>query len=123
MAIEFLEKRLTPRVNLRAPLRYQLRGSQEFAHVLCDDISAGGLSFTCSNFIPTNTPLMLEINLFSRILRPVAQVAWSSPVPHSDKKKLGLKFLELQPMEKNYINSYVNIQTSRLSGNPVTMKG
>jgi hypothetical protein len=108
--IDQKNKRRFPRISLRAPIRYQVRGRPEFDHAICDNISVGGLCFTGEQFIPTSTTLMLEINLLSRFLQPVGRIAWSQSLPHSDRKRLGIEFLELNNVEKNYLSDYVDMQ-------------
>lgn len=110
----FEEKRLTPRIKLSTPLRYQIRGEPEFNTTVSDDISVGGLSFYESKFIAPKTPLNLEINVLSRILRPMGRVAWSSPLPHSDRYRLGIEFLEFNLKEKDYLSDYIDMQTGQL---------
>jgi len=107
-------KRHSPRVRLKTPLHYQLRGRQEFENVVSDDISEGGLSFVGNRFIPSSTLLMLEINVLSRILRPIGRIAWSSPIPHSDRNRLGVEFVEVAPNEKHYLSDYVKMQLGQL---------
>ena len=110
--IDQKDKRRFPRISLRAPLRYQIRGVPEFNHAICDNISSGGISFTGEQFIPTATTLMLEINVLSRILRPVGKIAWSQSLPHSDRKRLGVEFLELNHVDKNYLSDYLDMHLS-----------
>lgn len=114
MAISFSEKRNSPRIKLHRPLRYQIRGRREFYNTISDDISTGGIGFVNNKFIAPLTPVMLEINILSRILRPVGIVAWSYPLPHSNRYRLGMEFLELDPGEKNYLKDFIDMQRNRL---------
>jgi len=95
-------------------MRYQVRGSAaEFSNTISDNISAGGIAFNSARYIAPQTPLMLEIDVLSRVLHPVGRVAWCQPLPHSDRKRLGVEFLEIDPLEKNYLEDYIQMQTSR----------
>ena len=107
------EKRRFPRMPLRIPLHYQVRGTSKFNNTIINDISSSGLGFTNSEFIAPNTTLALELNILSRVLRPVGRVAWSSPLPHSDRCRLGLEFLELDPKEKNYLSGYIDMKAAK----------
>jgi len=107
------EKRLFPRINLRTPIRYQLRGVPEFDNAISKDISSGGLSFIANKFIAPATPLMLEINILSHIIKPIGKIIWSSPLPHSNRNRLGIEFLELDPKEKDYLGDYIHMQMGR----------
>ncbi len=106
------DKRRFPRLRIQAPARYQIRGTPGFYNTLVDDISVGGLSFINNEFIRPATDLNLEIKMLSRILNPAGRVSWASPLPHSDRYKLGIEFVELEPVEKNYISDYINNHTA-----------
>lgn len=108
------EKRRFPRINIHTSIHYRIRGLPQFDSALSDNVSAGGLSFISDRFIPPLTTVMLEINILSRILRPVGRVAWVSPLSHSDRNRFGIEFLEMDPIEKNYLTDYVNMQAVAL---------
>lgn len=104
------EKRKYSRIDLHAALRYQILGTAQSYNAVSQNISVLGLSFVCDNFIAPLTPLRLEINLLSRVLRPIGQIAWASPLPHSNRNRLGIEFLEIDPIEKNYLKDYISMQ-------------
>lgn len=104
------DKRNSPRINARAALRYQIRGTPDFNNVLSDNISVSGLGFINDNFIAPFSNVTLQINILSRILNPIGRIAWSAPVPHSNKYRLGVEFLEINPVERRYLNDYIGIQ-------------
>ncbi|MFA5093560.1 MAG: PilZ domain-containing protein [Candidatus Omnitrophota bacterium] len=104
------ENRLTARLDFNAQIRYQLRGNPDFDNAISNDISCGGLRFTSSKFIPTESAVMLEINVLNRILRPIGKVAWSRPVAHSDRNQTGIKFVEFAIPEQNYLKDFINLQ-------------
>jgi len=108
------EKRVSPRITLRAPLRYQIRGTSEFSDTVMDNISVGGMGFTNNKFIVPQTLVMLELNILSRMLRPIGKISWTSSVPHSERYRLGIEFLELDHTDKNYLSDFVDMQTGRL---------
>ncbi len=114
MAIKPEEKRRFPRINLHTPIRYQIRGLPEFDNMVSDNISIGGIGFIGNKFIAPSTPVMLEVNILSRILKPIGKIAWSQPLPHSDRNRLGIEFLELDPIEKNYLQDFINMQLGQL---------
>ncbi len=104
------DHRSTERLGLNLELRYQVRGKADFDNGVSNDISCGGLRFTSSKFIPTATPVMFEINVLNRILKPMGTVAWSAPIAHSDRNQLGIKFVEFDLFEKNYLRDFINMQ-------------
>jgi hypothetical protein len=114
MPIKLEEKRRFTRVKLANALRLQIRGRTGCDNAVSENISEGGLAFVNDRFIPRSTPLMLEFNLLSRYLSPIARVSWASPVPHSDKYHLGVEFMEVEPGEKSFLSDYVNMQLNQL---------
>lgn len=110
MALETKEKRRFPRIAFKAPLRYKIRGRQESANVLSEDVGIGGISFLNNAFISPQTPVELEFNLLSRSLNPIGRVAWSLPLRHSNRYRTGVEFLEFDPGQKNRLLEYVNMQ-------------
>ena len=114
MPVNKEDARSFPRISLRAPVRYQLRGEPHYYHSVCENISSGGMSFICNKFVAPLSTLMLEVNVLSRILRPVGKVVWAQPLAHSDRNKLGVQFLQLDNLEKDYLKDFIDMQTGRL---------
>jgi len=108
------EKRLSPRIKLQAPLCFQLRGSPRSCNALTDDLSSGGLSFTNDKFIAHSSTVMLEFNLLSRALSVIGKVVWSSPLPHSDRYRLGVQFDEVGQQDKNFLDDYIAMQLGNM---------
>ncbi|MFH1457713.1 MAG: PilZ domain-containing protein [Candidatus Omnitrophota bacterium] len=108
------DKRQFLRINLRTALRCQVRGESRFRNAISDNLSTNGVSFVADRFIAPSTPVMLEINVLSKVLRPIGRIVWSQPLPHSDRNRLGVKFIELDLMEKNYLKDFINMHTYKL---------
>lgn len=108
------EKRYCQRIKLNTPLHYKIRGTGKFCDTINDDISLGGMGFINNEFLPPKTPITLEFNVAARVLNPIARVVWSFRLPHSDKYRVGLKFEEFNPMEKNYLSDYIDMQRGHL---------
>ena len=104
------EKRNFPRIRLRTQLRYQIRGTPDFNNALSEDISLSGMGFINDNFIVPSSNVTLEINILSRILTPIGRITWSMPLEHSDRYRLGVEFLEFNPVEKRYLGDFIDIQ-------------
>ncbi len=104
--------RFFPRIDSQVQFRYQFRGRPDFESAVSSDISCGGLKFSSDRFIPTSTPVVLEINLLNRVLRPVGRVAWSSPLPHSYRNQMGIQFMEFDVLERKYLEDFVDGQLS-----------
>lgn len=106
-------KRLNPRLSRDFPLRYQVRGDKESYNAVSSNISSGGLSFTVHRFIPPETSVMLELNLPLRTISSAAAIAWITPLTHSDRYKLGVRFLEVNLRDKEYLSDYVDTHLKR----------
>jgi len=104
------ENRCFPRIDFYSKIQYQIRGKPVFDSAITKDIGCGGLRFTNESFVPTSTPIMLEINVLNRVLRPIGKVAWSTPLPHSNRNQTGVEFIEFNMLEKNYLKDFVNMQ-------------
>lgn len=113
MLSNFKEKRNFTRVGLRAPIRYQIMGQPQFDNTISKDISLGGISFTSNSFIPLETPVMLEVNILSKVLKAIGKIAWAQPIPHSYRNIMGLEFVEMPREEKEYLGDYLNMQLSQ----------
>jgi len=112
MASIIKNNRRFPRVELRTPVSYQVRGESRIDNTICDNISMGGLGFVSERFIPPTTPLMLEINILSRTLRAVGKVTRTQSLPHSYRNRIGLEFVELGLRDKEFLSEYVSSQQS-----------
>lgn len=108
------QKRRFTRLKLNSAIRYQVRGSPEYDSAVMDNISLGGVAVTHNKYLPRLTPLMLEFNVLARSLTPIGQVVWSSPLPHSDKYRLGIEFIEFGMKEKEFLSDFIEMKTSNL---------
>ncbi len=104
------ENRCFSRIDFRSKIRYQLRGKPDFDSAITSNISYGGLRFNNDRFIPASTPLMLEIKVLNRVLRPIGKVAWSSSLGHSNRNQMGIEFIEFDKLERNYLGDFINMQ-------------
>jgi len=105
------ENRRFKRIDLRAPVRYQVRGRLDFDNGVSDNISEGGLAFSAIKFVPPSTPVMLEINLLQRMLCPIGRVSWCQPLPHSDRSRLGVEFVEFSSSDRDFLSDYINMKS------------
>lgn len=96
-------KRSCERVGLRVPVRFQARGTSEYFNAVSDNLSAGGLCITGYQYIAPATPVMVEINVAHHVLRPVGKIAWSAPLPHSNRNRIGIEFIEMDGTDKVFL--------------------
>ena len=57
---------------------------------------------------------MLELNILSRALSLVGRIAWSLPLPHSDRYRFGIEFMEVEPVERYYLSDYIDIMMNKV---------
>ena len=105
------EKRQNARLNIAAPLRYQIMGSQDFGNTVTKNISKGGVSFMVDKFIRPQTRLTVDFNILSRNINSIGSVRWAGVIPHSDKYQVGLEFIGITPEHKNYIADYIDMRS------------
>ncbi len=108
------KERQFPRIRFTAPVRVQVRGEGGFSRTVSNNISGSGLSFNNDRFIAPSTPVMLEIEVLSRIVRPIGRIVWSRPFQRSDKYRLGTEFIEFDAGEKKFLTDFVNMARDNL---------
>ena len=105
------ERRQLPRVKINLPLRYKIRRRREFGNAVCDDISVGGLAFINNEFIAPQTPLALELNIFSGVLTPLGKIASATHLAHSDRYRIGVEFSNIDNKDKDSISDYMFLKS------------
>jgi hypothetical protein len=110
----FKERRQFSRIKLNIPLRYQIRGEAGCDNTISSDLCLEGIGFSSNNFIAPATNLMLEFKLLDFVLDPIGRVVWVSPIPHSNRYRLGVKFVELGLNKKNFLKEFINMQHGSL---------
>ncbi|MEW6101788.1 MAG: PilZ domain-containing protein [Candidatus Omnitrophota bacterium] len=108
------DKRRFPRITLKTSLGYQVRGKPNIINAVCDNLSCGGASFTNNDFIAPNTILALEINVPQRVIRPFGRIAWVNSLPHSNRYRMGIEFVEWDTLEKDFLSEFINMHTNKL---------
>lgn len=104
------EKRRFPRVKLQTPLRFQFFGKTETGNAIAENVSLGGTGFTNHQFIAPATLLNLEVSVLSKVLSLRGKIAWSSPLPHSDRYRSGVEFTDLTEKDKGMLSDYIDLQ-------------
>lgn len=104
------EKRRFPRVAIKVPLRWQIRGRSEPNDTINQDIGLGGISFVNEQFLATNIFINIQMNLAAQIIKAAGRIANVSFLPYSDKYRIGIEFLEFELKEKRILSDYINAQ-------------
>lgn len=109
------DRRHFERLDLHADLRYQVRGqASEPSKAVSNNVSAGGLSLNVEEFLPAATTLNIEINLVPRVLCFIGEVIWCQPLAHSDRCRIGIEFIEVDPVELEFLLDYIKMHTGKL---------
>ena len=114
MAITMQDKRLDYRIRLNLPISYRVRGEGGLERIHTNDISAGGLSFIAHKFIAPATCMNMEIAVYDKMVTPIGSIAWTEPLAHSNRYRIGIKFIEFNPRDKEYLSDYIRILSDRL---------
>lgn len=109
------EKRRFRRVKVKFPIRYQIRRGGFFAAALTEDISLSGTRLNADRFFSHGLNLNLEVNILTKIIKPVGKVTWTQPRPHSDRYQMGIEFIEINPEDKNYLSDFINLRLPELN--------
>ena len=102
-------KRTSRRYNLGIPVKYYVRGNQSLSStVTSDNISTGGIGFDGGCFIPPASNLMLELMVAKKSISSIGRVAWVVVSSRSSNYRLGVEFLEMNPVDREYLKQYLS---------------
>ena len=109
------QQRRFPRVGIKVPVRYQMRGYPQIGNTLSEDISIQGVRMLGERYVVPETALDLQINLKAHVIRVTGKIAWSNVIPRSDRHHMGIEFLEVEPEERVYLANFIrnHIRNSR----------
>lgn len=102
------EKRSFPRIVLKTPLSWKIRGMPQSNNAINSDIGLGGLGFVDDNFVAANTCVNIQFNIEKRVINVAGKIANINFLPYSDKYRLGVEFLEFDPKERKFLSDYIN---------------
>ena len=108
------ESRRFPRIRYTSPIRLQIRGTNRFCRTVGENVSETGMSFVNDGFIAPSTPVMLELEVLSRVLHPIGKIVWTSPFLHSDRYRLGTEFVEFDASDRKFLSDYINLNTQKV---------
>jgi c-di-GMP-binding flagellar brake protein YcgR len=110
--MEIPEKRITRRLRVNLPVSYQfIGGVKNYGETLAKDISMTGLRLSAASFFQPQSNLIVKI-LFpevNKVIEAVTHVIWSHRVSFSDQYQAGLKFSEINPVFKKWLEEYILI--------------
>ncbi len=110
--METAEKRLGKRLRVNLPLAYQHLGQdRNFGETVAKDISATGMRINAGSFLSPGTNLLVKLRFpeVSKVIEAIAQVVWSQRISFSDQYQAGLRFTEINPLFRKWMEEYILI--------------
>ena len=102
-------------MNAKFPIRYQMKRGGFFASASTQDVSISGTRLNADRFFPSGLNLRLELNILSKVIKPIGRVVWSRSLPPSGRYQMGIEFIKVDPQEKNYLSDYINMKTAEFA--------
>jgi len=106
------EKRQAKRLRVNLPVAYHHLGQdRNFGETVAKDISAMGMRVNADSFLVPGTDLLVKLRFpeVSKIIEAIAQVVWSQRISFSDQYQAGLRFTEINPLFRNWLEEYILI--------------
>lgn len=101
------EKRKGERFDIRLPIHYVVKGKRHFGNTITKNLSESGVGIVLDEFIPPSTDIFLEVNLASKAISALGKIVWVKQLPSSYRYKAGIKFAEIDALEKRDISEYL----------------
>lgn len=110
------QKRRFIRIGERVPVSYQVRGEREAHRTVTENISIQGVGIKAESQVVPASPLNIELNLDSRIVRAVGKVSWIATMPHSYRTRFGIEFIECDPFDSEYLVDFIEKRLTKKKG-------
>jgi c-di-GMP-binding flagellar brake protein YcgR len=102
-----VERRRLPRLQTVMPVQFRsiAKPEEPFRGCLSKDLSAGGIRVTVTGFLPKEARLVLLLSLpaYLKPIRTIAQVVWVQKKPLAEICDCGIRFLEVNPQDRELI--------------------
>ncbi|MDD5018862.1 MAG: PilZ domain-containing protein [Candidatus Omnitrophica bacterium] len=108
--MDFPEKRQARRIRVNLPVTYEHLGIERHpGKTVTRDISLTGLRMNMPSFFPSDCPFLIKLNFteVNRIIEGIAKIVWSQRISFSDQYQAGLRFSELNPLFKKWLEEYI----------------
>ncbi len=113
--MEISEKRQSKRLKINLPISYEYLGRQkDFGETVSKDLSVTGLRMNMTSFFPPNSAFLIRMRFpeVQKIVEGIARTVWSHRISFSDQYQTGLKFHEMSPVSKKWLEEYIQINES-----------
>ncbi len=110
--MEIPENRLARRLRINLPVSYQTLGQDKSSgETVAKDISITGLRVNASAFMHPRSSVLVKVQFpeVNKVIEAVADVVWSHRISFSDQYQAGLRFSEISPVFKKWLEEYILI--------------
>ncbi|HDQ25784.1 MAG TPA: PilZ domain-containing protein [bacterium] len=119
--VNYLEKRLDPRLDIEEELRYKIIGDEYGSSSAVPEkakarnISKGGVCISLPHKIEVGNVIRVEIPIENedRLIKAFCEVQWCSMKAQSDYE-LGLSFIALKEEDVEFLDNYVKNKSERV---------
>ena len=106
-----VEQRRYPRLACHAPVQYRDLNQPQtpYTGALTHDVSAGGLKFHASEWLPVQHRLLVQLALpgVAEPIRTIAQVVWTRKQAYGDHYEVGARFVQMATEDLGAVAAYV----------------
>jgi c-di-GMP-binding flagellar brake protein YcgR len=110
--MEFQEKRLFKRLKIHLPVTFRALTAQRHSEeTTTKDISSTGLRMNLDIFFPPETPFSIKVHFpeINKIIEGMAKIVWCQRISLSEQYQAGLRFYDINPVFKNWLEEYILI--------------
>ena len=103
------ERRESKRLKTNLPVSVLHLGDKKyFGETLTKDISSTGLRINLDLFFPVNSSFLIKLHFpqEDKIVDGTAKIVWCQRISFSDQYQAGLKFSEMNPFSKKWLEEY-----------------
>jgi len=112
-----MDQRKDPRVPGAVPVRLTFAGTERFLEAFTENVSLGGVFVQSDSVVPQGTRLDLTIELSAgKGIRAVGEVAWCRPASADAPAGLGVRFVEMAPAYRQWLEGAVQAFLAKAAG-------
>lgn len=112
------QKRRFYRLDERLTVHYRVRGEQSAHATVTENVSIGGAGLKGESYVPMHSALDVDLNLGARVVHAVGIVTWVASMPHSDRTRFGVEFIESDPLDSEYLADFIKNRVNKRKEQP-----
>ena len=107
--------RRNSRIKAKFPIQYQRRRGGFAVEALTEDLSLSGVRLKGDRVLTSGLNLSLELNILSKIIKPLGKVIWSKTQSAPGEYSMGVEFIEINPQDKDCLSDYINMRINEFN--------